>query len=185
MKTPKIFFLLAIVTTIGFGYTRCNPHDYSKEIGQVDSLLAVAVEMHQFMINIDSADVVEKIEIVNADFKFVKDSLRGDFILQSSAYLAQLKIVKKMSDGFLSEYETIKKESGYSIDQLTNLKKDLQNGSLDSEDATKYLNDESKALAILDKHFQKLKLGLNNLNNQYFDFRTDFYNLYREYNLSL
>ena len=181
MKTPKIFFLFAIVTIIGFGYTRCNTHDYSKEIEHVDSLLVVSEEMHQYMINIDSAAVVEKIKIVNKDFKFVQDSLDSDLILQSSAYLAQLKIVKKMSDTFLSEYKTLKEESSYSIDQLNDLKKDLQNGSLDSEEAKKYLNDESKALVILEKHFQKLKMGLNNLNNQYFDFRTDFYNLYREY----
>ena len=184
MKTSKIFFLLVIVASIGFGYTRCNTHDYSKEIEQADSLLVVAVEMHQYMINIDSADVVDKIEVVNADFKFVQDSLDSDLILQSSTFLGHLKIVKKMSDGFLSEYSVLKKESKYSIDQLNNLKKDLQNGSLDPEEAKKYLNDESKALAILDKHFQKLKLGLNNLNNQYFDFRDAFYNLYREYHLS-
>ena len=181
MKTTKIFFLFAIVTSVGFGYTRCNPNNYSNEIVQVDSLLAVAVEMHQYMINIDSADVVEKIEIVNADFKFVQDSLRGDLIMQSSNYLSQLKIVKKMGDGFLGEYKTLKKESSYSIDQLDDLKKDLQNGSLDPEEAKKYLNDESKALAILNKHYQKLKLALNNLNTQYFDFRDAFYNLYREY----
>jgi hypothetical protein len=181
MKTSKIFFLIAIVTSISLGYTRCNPNDYSKEIDQVDSLIIVAVEMHQFMINIDSVDVVEKAEIVNADFKFVQDSLQGDLIIKSANYLDHLKIVKKMLNGFLGDYETLKKESSYSIDQLNDLKKDLQNGSLDPEEANKYINDEAKALALLNKHFQKLKLGLNNLNNQYFDLRDAFYNLYREY----
>lgn len=185
MKISKIFLFTIIISTIGFGYTRCNPNDYSKEIDQVDSLLVVAVEMHQFMINIDSADIVEKIEIVNDDFKFVQDSLQSDLILQSTTYLGQLRTVKKMGDGFLNEYATLKNESTYSIDQLNDLKKDLQNGSLNPEEAKKYLNDESNALAILDKHFQKLKMGLNNLNNQYFDFRDAFYNLYREYHSSL
>ena len=185
MKTSKLFFLFTIVTAIGFGYTRCNTHDFSKEIKGVDSMLVIAVEMHQFMINIDSADVVEKIEIVNTDFKFVQDSLNSDLVIQSTNFLNQLKIVKKMSDSFLSEYAILKNESGYSIDQLNDLKTDLQNGSLDPDEAKKYFDDESKALIILNKHFQKLELGLNNLNNQYFDFREAFYNLYREYHSSL
>lgn len=185
MKISKIFFFIAIVTSITVGYTRCNPNDFSKEIDRVDSLLIVAVEMHQFMINIDSADVIEKLEVVNADFKFVQDSIQGNLIIKSANYLEHLKIVKKMGDGFLGEYETLKKESSYSIDQLNDLKKDLQNGSLDPEEAKKYLNDEGKAMAILNKHFQKLKLGLNNLNNQYFDLREGFYNLYREYHSTI
>ena len=147
-------------------------------------MLVIAVEMHQYMINIDSVDVIEKIEIVNSDFIFVQDSLKRDLIIQSPNYLNQLKIVKKMSDSFLSEYAILKNESGYSIDQLNDLKTDLQNGSLDPEEAKKYLDDESKALVILNKHFQKLELGLNILNNQYFDFREAFYKLYREYHSS-
>ncbi len=185
MKISKIFLFAIIISTIGFGYTRCNSNDYTEEIEQVDSLLVIAVEMHQFMINIDSSDVVDKIKIVNADFKFVQDSLRGDLIEQSATYLEQLKIVKKMSKGFLNDYATLKKESIYSIDQLNDLKKDLQNRSLDAPDAEKYIADETKAITILDKHYKKLKLGLDKLNNQYFDFRAGFYNLYREYHSSI
>ena len=185
MKTSKIFFLFAIVTLIGFGYTRCNPNDYSKEIDQVDSMLAVAVEMHQYMINVDSSDIAEKIQIIDTDFKFVQDSLPHELIKQSATFLEHLKKAKKMGDKFIREYETLKNESGYSIDQLINLKKDLQNRSLDPEEVEKYINDESKALTIMGKHFQKLKQGLNNLNNQYFDLRDAFYILYHDYQSSL
>jgi len=180
MKALKIFFLATIVSAIAFGYTRCNTNNYPQEINKVDSLLVIAEQLHQNMLKIDSADVMEKAKIVNADFKFVQDSLPSELFLKASSFLNQLKRVKKMTGSFPNEFKMLKKETQYSIDQLTDLKMDLENGSLDHNNVSKYIQDESKALAILDQHINKLIMVLDKFNNQYFENRTGFYNLYRE-----
>ena len=184
MKTHKIFFLFVVVAFLSFGYTRCNTRDFSNEINQVDSLLAIAEQLHQNILKIDSADVMEKAKLVDADFKFVQDSLPGELFIEASLFLTQLKSVKKMTGSFPNKFKSLKNETDYSIDQLTDLKSDLKNRSLNAGNVSKYIQDESKALAVLGQHINKLMMALDKLNNQYFENRLGFYNLYREYQAS-
>lgn len=184
MKTTRLFFLFIIVSILFFGFTRCDSHDYSKDINQVDSLLTIAKQFHQKVLEIDSADIMEKVKIINADFEFVKDSLPGDLYLKSGSFLTQLKEVKKMTSGFPGDYKSLKNETQYSIKQLIDLKLDIENGKFDAVIISKYIEDESEALVILDQHFKKIKLALNILEDQYFVNRTSFYNLYHEYQAS-
>jgi hypothetical protein len=185
VKTFKTFTFL-FIAAIAFGNWRCSSNfDYSKELSQIDSLYASAETLKQNMLSIDSVDVMEKAQIVNADFIFVQDSLPAELLMKSDFFLNQLKTVKKMTGGFSIEFHTLKTEAQYSIDQLNDLKSDLGNGSLSPEDAKKYIMDETKALAILNQHYQKLKQALNILNEQYFVNQSSFYNLYHEYYNSL
>jgi len=160
MKTYKIIVLFIITTSLSLGYTSCNSHDYSNEINRVDSLLVVAEQLHQQVLKIDSASVMEKAEIVNADFKFVQDSLPEELFLKSSTFLNQIKTIKKMINSFPGEYRILTKETQYSVDQLNNLKIDLKNGSIKPDNVQKYIKDEAKALEVLNKHFLKINKAL-------------------------
>jgi hypothetical protein len=184
MKTNKIFTFLILIAIV-FGNTHCNTSDYSKEITEVESLLASAEKLNQYILKIDSATIMEQSKIVNADFLFVQDSLPAELFLKADFFLTRLKTVKKMMGGFSEEYRILKKETQYSIDQLIDLKADLENGSLTEADTKKYIQEESRAIVVLDQQYKKLEMGLDILNDQYFVYRTSFYTLYREYRASL
>jgi hypothetical protein len=184
MKTNKIFAFLILIAIV-FGNTHCNTTDYSKEITEVESLLATAEKLNQNLLKIDSAAIMEQSKIVNADFHFVQDSLPAELFLKVDYFLGQLKTVKKMTGSFPKEYRILKKETQYSIDQLIDLKADLENGSLNAADTKRYIKEESRAIVVLDQQYKKLEMGLNILNDQYFVYRTSFYTLYHEYRASL
>jgi len=184
MKTHKIITLFILIIGLSFGYTSCTLHDNSIEINRVDSLLVIAEQLNQNILKIDMEDVEGKMRIVNSDFKFVQDSLPSELFLKSTLFLGQLKKMKKMSDVFICSYASLKKETQYSLDQLHDLKKDLENGSLIQDKIQKYIQDESNALGNIEKHYSELINNLDVLNHQYLENRTNFYRQFREYQAS-
>ena len=177
---PKPFQIIMLIIFIAFGYSRCNTTSYTSEINTVDSLIVVAKQLNQSIINIDSADVISRMVLVNSDFSFVQDSLPSDLFIEASVFLNNIKVVKKMGNSFSSEYKTLKKESQYSIEQLNDLLVDLKGGTLSKKDCDKYIQDESNALFLLNKHYNKIEFGLDVLYNKYSENRDDFYSLYQE-----
>lgn len=174
----KTLLILLFVSSIGFyfGNLSCNRTNFSAEISTVDSLSAEANKYLTQLNSIDSSSVMLLAPIISEDLNWTKDSLTKEDLKNSSIFLSKLKTGKKLVARFPYEYSRLKLELTKSLDQLSDLKTDLTNTSIEREEATKYINDEKSALQIIVKQQNGLFGQLNALND-YTEVRTAFYQM--------
>ena len=176
----KNFWLLVSLFAVMTHFS-CNRYDFSGEINTVDSLLTKSGGFRLFLDTTDWEEVKRKLLIVEKDITFVKDSMPPEMLGEAAPLLSDMKVIKKYMANTDITKAALLKETDYSVNQLTNLKTDLQNNSLKPEDARKYIRDESKALSAIEDRIGKLKVGLKLLNGTYFRLRKDFYAKYRQH----
>lgn len=174
----KTFLILLIISSFVFYFANlsCNRTNFGTEISIVDSLSAEANKFLTQLNALDSSEVMLLAPIISEDLEWTKDSLTKEDLKNSSIFLSKLKTGKKLVARFPYEYSRLKLELQKSLDQLSDLKSDLSNSSIEREEATKYINDEKSALQIIVKQQNGL-FGQFNALNDYKEVRTAFYQM--------
>lgn len=184
MKKNSFLFSTILLASLYILSSSCNRTDYSEQISQIDSLYN-QISHYSFQIDsIDSNAVIELTPIIQEDLLWISDSLSKELLPKSSLFLYRVRTGNKLLQNFPQEYHTLKKEFIYSLKQLSDLKKDLKNNSIEKVDASKYINDEKLAIKVLESHLNKMIKKLETMKD-YPEVRKDFYLMVHEQGISL
>jgi hypothetical protein len=142
--------MIRFIVSILIILTSCSRNYHTDELQKIDSLKMVLDETELIFkeINIDS---LRQLYIV---FKKNTDQIKKSYSKEDDEgwnIICRYSDLKNPLRNSVEYYDNIQTELVYSHHQLDSLKYDLQNNTITSEIAKKYLNDEEKAVAALQK----------------------------------
>lgn len=174
MKLLHFFIAILLTSATYLSITSCNRVDYSEEIAKVDTL-KIEIDSLRFRFDeIDSSLVLSYTPFMTEDMKWISDSLTKENVTDAKMFMYHVKIAKKLTLTFIYDYVKLDRELAYSKEQLSSLRKDLVNSSIEKEEAMKYLSDEDKAVEAIDTHLSKMEERINLLKD-YPEVRKEFY----------
>ena len=152
----KKYILIGLV--VGLIFVSCNPNQ--KEIGEVESLLALIEDSEKSLLSVDTSLVFEVKRQMDQDIFSINTS--GDTLTRKDAFKLddvfgskkRLHTIMRNYPGFLHQIEFSKK-------QLNNLKKDLEKGLVTKEDFTSYYKAEQNEVMELNSQISKALAGLD------------------------
>lgn len=158
---------LSLVVIIGL-MTACGSNEYMQEVATIDSLqieLDEAVLTYQQW-DIDSLDAIHA--TMQKQINIAKDLIRAGrdtLSLEDGITLGDYKSSSKVFRDVKSKSVHFQSEIKVSESQLTNLKKDLQNGTIANKDSIKlYMDAEKEAVGqlieTLNQNNKKFELGM-------------------------
>lgn len=153
---------LALIILLALMVSGCEQTHYGKEIATIDSLLVELDTVDLMYRRIDTAGMADMSRKFSENLGFVqqayinrKDTMSQDVALLMSDY----RILKKPAKGFKGKYQKAGQELEFTKNQLADLRHDLQNNLLDSNLVEDMLQDELKAVGMLENSVEALKLS--------------------------
>jgi hypothetical protein len=167
-------YLLVVLLFLFADCDRFSGKVYLKELRQVDSLLVQAQNIHDYLFALDTLELEKQFEQAEEDFIWVRDSVFNRIGTQENQFLYTLKSARKAKTQYEKNFSKIKAETTYSISQLTSLRKDIKNKSLDLEMIQTYLKDEEKALQSISSFYKDFKVRIELVQKSYDQQRKKF-----------
>lgn len=152
---------------VSFVFASCADHPNQKQMVQVDSLMNIVSGAQKTMNNIDPDLYNSILDTVKEDVSFIQshypDTLNLPLALKIDYYYRTLKSVRKFTDTYVSQ----KNELVYTNNQLSNLKKDLDNEVLDVESFNEIFPAESQAVERHKESVSNLKVWHESIGSTY------------------
>lgn len=152
----KKYILLILV--IGFGFSACN-NPNEKEIAEIDALLTIVNDTEKSLLSVDTSRVfAAKMEMEKdlAVFNKFTDTLNKEEAFKVADIFGNKKKLYRLT----SNYSDFIRQINFSRDQLTNLKKDLENGLIKKEDFSGYYKTEETSLMNLNSRINQSINGI-------------------------
>ena len=158
----KGFFILGMIIVTALS---CKQINVEEELGQVDSLRLVIVNVEIAMEQVDIEQVKNVNERMNNQIMLVK-SIYGDSIeWEKAKLLSKYHAVSKTFTKFIDKQLYIKGEIAYSYQQLLDLTADLKNNIVTTDSFYNYFEKECKAVKdikeLIQKEADRAKANLN------------------------
>lgn len=147
----KLIVLLFIA-----GLSSCTTSPFEGEISTTDSLSMVVDSLNQKMASIDlvkTKEVGKKSSVLQQYLSInYPDSLDRNFWVNK---MTPLYDIQRILSKFLASEADIRKEIGYTIEQLKTFRNSLKDGKLTKEEAKKYLMQEKNAVSQISYFMEK------------------------------
>ncbi|MGB0403161.1 MAG: hypothetical protein ACPGEG_03625 [Salibacteraceae bacterium] len=141
----------------------CSSSPNEKAIKKIDSLLVQANKASVQLSEFNPADVKPLVDTINFDVKFIQqeysDTMTMELATKIDTYLRNVKSIRKFDEA----YNAQRKDVDYSIDQLSDMKADLESGIMDSTGFNMYIGSEEEALNRMIESNVGLKTWFENI----------------------
>jgi hypothetical protein len=154
MKKYILFILV-----VGLSFNACN-NAFEREIGEVDSLLAIVNDTEKSLLNVDTSKVFSakrQMEKDLAELNKIKDTLTKEEAFQMDDLFSSKKRIFRLT----KNYSDFMIQINFSKDQLTNLKQDVGNNLMSKADFESHLENERTYVLSLNKKINKAVDGLD------------------------
>jgi uncharacterized coiled-coil DUF342 family protein len=148
----KIVFLVVLILSVG----ACASFEFSNELKHIDVLKQELDSLENVYNSINGELARDRAQLINNNLSYVQRHWRDSMDVEIAAIMSQYRMMRKPLNIFHAEFSRAGEEIKLSHEQLTNLHSDLTNGLMDKEKATKSLEDETEAMAVL--HASVLKM---------------------------
>lgn len=156
---------ILIVISLIISATACtSPH--KKEIEEVDALLSIAIETEKALLSVDTAKVFAIKKIMKEDYKILNqfsDTLNKEEAFRIADIVGNKKKFFRLSSNYIDYVHQIE----LSKNQLINLKKDLQNETLQIDQFAGYFETEEAVLMKLTQKIHKSVDGIDKAIGKY------------------
>ena len=139
-----VFLFLSTTLSIVFISSCGKSHKYDKSIKELDSLKIVVQQSVSHFKQLDSAASYNAYNKQYTYAKFIEVNLRDTVSRAVANDLQLFYSLGKSMVNYLAMRPNWQNEAVLSILQITNLTHDLQNGSVDDEEAVEFINEEKK-----------------------------------------
>ena len=147
------------VLIIGLVFMACESPN-KKEIEEVNALLTIASDTEKMLLSVDTASVFKIKKIMGEDFKRLSsfsDTLKKEEAFRIADIFGSKKKVFRMAKNYVGYFTQL----SLSKKQLSNLKKDLENGLLKDGKFQGYYESEQSVLMKLNADINKYANGMD------------------------
>lgn len=163
----NLFFLISVLSIIG-----CSSNPNEEAIKKIDNLLVEANQASIQLSEFNPDDVKPLVDTINFDVKFIQqeyaDTMTLELATKIDTYLRNVKSIRK----FESAYNAQRKDVDYSIDQLNDMKADLESGIMDSTGFKMYIGSEEEALNRMKESNIGLKTWYESIQSTFKTYKT-------------
>ncbi|GAB4248929.1 MAG: hypothetical protein Kow0079_01350 [Vicingaceae bacterium] len=139
----------------------CSCTHNKKEIGEVTSLEQLLTDTEELLHSVDTTKVFPVAKSIEKDLKYIqlnyKDTMDKSLAIKLNTYHSNRKALLY----FVRNYKTFLEEIAFSKKQLTDLKEDLKNNTLDMTKYPDYYKNEQTAIVNLNNNISRAVEGVN------------------------
>ncbi|KAB1063361.1 hypothetical protein [Salibacter halophilus] len=151
MKKTALFVLLGVLVMA------CTSNVNQEQIDKIDSLIVTLEHSQKRMDSLNFQEIAEKKEKIEEHIDFIHNNYHDTLSKYLANNLSEYKMTEEeIKKIVLDNREKVEMELDKSIEQLENLKADIQNNLLEEEQAKAYYADEEEAAKKMNQATDKI-----------------------------
>ena len=142
-KSFQLFVIMASVVSLAI-LSSCNTPKHPKEMASLDSLKVALDKAGEVLLKMDGKKADSCYHTIQRQLKFIQQNYRDTMTKEVALFLSDYHAIKEPLEMLGKNYDELKKQVVYTVNQLKNLSHDLQHNLVEEDKVKTYVETEEK-----------------------------------------